>query len=272
MGEGRASPLLLVALDLNPFSWLGDGEGETDILTSMVVFLKAYLCTSATASLAIVCHGVKSSRFIFPTEEDDVGRVEQYIREEDMQTIMMRLVAFYEEEWQGLDEIKANYNYLDAATSLLVCYARKVMSQATKETRMLLVTKSRDNAAQYVPFMNVVFACQKLSILIDALVLSPESTFLQQAVHLTGGTYRKVKETSHCTQELMAHFLSPPSIRKQLNHPRLTHVDYRSTCFCHHRLLDDGIGYVCSVCLSIFCQPVSQCSTCKNVVYPDTPQ
>ena len=41
-----------------------------------------------------------------------------------------------------------------------------------------------------------------------------------------------------------------------------TQVDYRAACFCHRDLIE--IGFVCSVCLSIFCQFSPICSTCET--------
>jgi transcription initiation factor TFIIH subunit 3 len=40
-------------------------------------------------------------------------------------------------------------------------------------------------------------------------------------------------------------------------------VDYRASCFCHKTIIDTG--YICSVCLSIFCKAnmkAPQCLTC----------
>jgi transcription initiation factor TFIIH subunit 3 len=40
-------------------------------------------------------------------------------------------------------------------------------------------------------------------------------------------------------------------------------VDYRASCFCHKAIIDTG--YICSVCLSIFCKAnmkAPQCLTC----------
>jgi transcription initiation factor TFIIH subunit 3 len=39
-------------------------------------------------------------------------------------------------------------------------------------------------------------------------------------------------------------------------------VDFRAACFCHRRVVDQG--YVCSICLSIFCEvpPDATCLTC----------
>ena len=39
-------------------------------------------------------------------------------------------------------------------------------------------------------------------------------------------------------------------------------VDFRAACFCHGRVVDTG--FVCSICLSIFCEAPenSECFTC----------
>lgn len=40
-------------------------------------------------------------------------------------------------------------------------------------------------------------------------------------------------------------------------------VDYRASCFCHKTIIDTG--YICSVCLSIFCKAnmkATECLTC----------
>jgi hypothetical protein len=37
-------------------------------------------------------------------------------------------------------------------------------------------------------------------------------------------------------------------------------VDFRAACFCHRQLID--IGFVCSVCLSVFCSFTPICTTC----------
>jgi hypothetical protein len=46
-----------------------------------------------------------------------------------------------------------------------------------------------------------------------------------------------------------------------LVYPPKTQVDFRAACFCHRKLID--VGYVCSVCLSVFCSFTPICSTCN---------
>lgn len=44
--------------------------------------------------------------------------------------------------------------------------------------------------------------------------------------------------------------------------PGQGNVDFRASCFCHRKVVD--VGFVCSVCLSIFCEPPEggECLTC----------
>ena len=40
-------------------------------------------------------------------------------------------------------------------------------------------------------------------------------------------------------------------------------LSFRAACFCHRQLID--VGFVCSVCLSIFCKFSPICTTCHTV-------
>ncbi|KAK5100927.1 RNA polymerase II transcription factor B subunit 4 [Exophiala xenobiotica] len=50
---------------------------------------------------------------------------------------------------------------------------------------------------------------------------------------------------------LLTSFLSAPSTRHHLITPTRIDVDFRAACFCHRNIIPTG--YVCSICLSIFC-------------------
>lgn len=100
-------------------------------------------------------------------------------------------------------------------------------------------------------------------------VYGPDTVFLQQAAHLTNGSYIYLERRDALLQYLMVRaisssrinsypkrgsqmsFLSPPSIRKVLAVPTQDKIDFRAACFCHKNIVD--IGFVCSVCLSSSC-------------------
>jgi len=135
-------------------------------------------------------------------------------------------------------------------------------------SRVLIISTSPDNSAQYIPLMNSIFAAQRLSISIDVLTLASSSTFLQQAADATGGLYMSLTtpEThAGLLQYLMFAYLPDPCARQLLVSPSgNSGVDFRAACFCHRRIVD--VGFVCSICLSIFCEPVADgtCLTCGS--------
>ncbi|KAF4556479.1 General transcription and DNA repair factor IIH subunit tfb4-like protein [Elsinoe fawcettii] len=136
-------------------------------------------------------------------------------------------------------------------------------------SRILILSVSGDLSSQYIPMMNAIFAAQRLRCPIDILKLAGDTVFLQQAADATGGIYLNLSSTSPGTstksagvlQYLLSAFLPDPSARQHLYLPgQTTAVDFRAACFCHRRIVD--IGFVCSICLSIFCEPLGEEGTC----------
>ncbi|KAE8149138.1 TFIIH subunit Tfb4/p34 [Aspergillus avenaceus] len=132
------------------------------------------------------------------------------------------------------------------------------------QSRILIVSVSgaTDSAHQYIPIMNAIFACQRLHIPIDVCKLSGDAVFLQQASDATKGVYMSLAEPQGLLQYLMMAFLPDQRSRRHLILPTRVDVDFRAACFCHRRVVD--IGFVCSICLSIFCEPPENgdCLTC----------
>ena len=146
--------------------------------------------------------------------------------------------------------------------------------------RILVLSTTPASPAQYIPLMNAIFAAQRLRVPIDVLALNPApgaasasttaahsggsdaSPFLQQAATTTGGTHLALTHPHGLLQTLMQGFLAMPPARGALVPPAQAGVDFRAACFCHRRVVD--VGYVCSVCLSIFCEPPEDatCLTC----------
>ena len=174
---------------------------------------------------------------------------------------------------------QSSFNYSDPSSTAggndLSSNPNSTRNASGTTSRILVLSASADNSAQYIPTMNAIFAAQRLSIPIDILPLSPisSSTFLQQAADATGGLYLPcTTPTAHAglLQYLMLAFLPDVSAREHLILPSQASgeggggVDFRAACFCHRRIVD--VGYVCSICLSIFCEPVPEgtCLTCGS--------
>lgn len=132
------------------------------------------------------------------------------------------------------------------------------------QSRILIVSVSgsSDSAHQYIPVMNSIFACQRLHIPIDVCKLSGDAVFLQQASDATKGVYMALSEPRGLLQYLMMAFLPDQRSRRHLVLPTRVDVDFRAACFCHRKVVD--VGFVCSICLSIFCEPPpgNDCMTC----------
>ena len=72
--------------------------------------------------------------------------------------------------------------------------------------------------------MNSIFAAQKNKVAIDSCVLGEDSTFLQQASEITGGTYVRITDHSKLTQYLLGVFLMGIEFRKTFNTPPASKV------------------------------------------------
>ncbi|KAI9836472.1 MAG: hypothetical protein M1819_001504 [Sarea resinae] len=134
------------------------------------------------------------------------------------------------------------------------------------QSRILVLSVSGDLAFQYIPVMNCIFAAQRQRIPIDILKIAGDTVFLQQASDATRGIYLPLDPRQGLLQYLMMAYLPSPLTRQHLIPPTQVNVDFRAACFCHKRVVD--VGYVCSICLSIFCQPpaAGECLTCGTLL------
>jgi len=156
---------------------------------------------------------------------------------------------------------------LASAIAKGLCYinrAQKEMSAGVKQdSRILIISGSSDSSSQYMAFMNTFFAAQRMGVVIDSCVLGSYTTLLGQGADLTGGIYLRPPQLAGLLQYLMWIFLPDVAMRKKLALPPPEPVDYRAACFCHRHLIEQG--FVCSVCLSIFCKYTPLCTTCQAV-------
>lgn len=169
--------------------------------------------------------------------------------------------------------------------------------------RILVVSVSESSPAQYIPTMNTVFAASHAGIPIDILSLHGSATFLQQASYITRGTFMEATSPQGLLTYLLFGFASSITSAttvmtttsntagqaggssnkhededdrgggggggagmNQLVSPSTASVDFRAACFCHRKVIDTG--FVCSICLSIFCEVPqgAECLTCGNTL------
>uniref|UniRef100_A0A4W3IT32 General transcription factor IIH subunit 3 n=1 Tax=Callorhinchus milii TaxID=7868 RepID=A0A4W3IT32_CALMI len=272
--------LLVIVVDVNPVWWgqqvLKQSQFTlTNCMNAVMVMGNSHLVMSRSNSLAIIASHSQESRFLYPGKHwkpgsfmgnsDDGSAEANFSGSRDGKYELLAVCDdVITEEVKDL-MILAGINNIGLTTchksGFYLVFIYYTAGREMK-SRVLVIKAADDCAAQYMNFMNVIFAAQKQNILIDACVLDSDSGLLQQACDITGGVYLRVPQTLSLTQYLLWVFLPDPEHRAQLVLPPPVHVDYRAACFCHRNLIE--IGYVCSVCLSIFCNFSPICTTCET--------
>ena len=120
--------------------------------------------------------------------------------------------------------------------------------------------KWKDEPQGYVGMMNALFACQKDGVMLDVLAVSSDSSYLNQGTSLTNGLYVSAKYGFLAL--LLGLFVADKTTRKHVTMPPQPLVDSRGACFCHGRACENG--FVCSVCMAIFCSFVPVCAMCGS--------
>ncbi|XP_072368751.1 general transcription factor IIH subunit 3 isoform X5 [Scyliorhinus torazame] len=220
-------------------------------MDAVMVMGNSHLVMRRSNRLAIIASHSQESRFLYPGKHWKLG---SFAESGDVNSA--------ESTSSGSKDGK--YELLAIGNDIITEEIKDLMAKTGRElkSRILVIKAAEDSAAQYMNFMNVIFAAQKQNILIDACVLDSESGLLQQASDITGGLYLKIPQIQSLSQYLLWVFLPDPEQRSKLVLPPPVHVDYRAACFCHRNLIE--IGYVCSVCLSIFCNFSPICTTCET--------
>jgi len=171
--------------------------------------------------------------------------------------------------WADLSAGDNEETLLPGALSLALCYIMRALRDNSKvKPRILVINASPDSSRMYKQMMNCFFSAGKQNIPVDSLNLAAESLYLQQASDLTKGIYLKLepKQRVAVTAVLNHTFLPDLALRKFLALPQQSQVDYRAICFSHHTAIDNG--FVCPVCLSVFCQWKLMCETCRTRFLP----
>ncbi|XP_043548585.1 general transcription factor IIH subunit 3 isoform X1 [Chiloscyllium plagiosum] len=287
MADDGDVSLLVIVVDVNPIWWGQQILKESQFTLSkcmdaVMVMGNSHLAMSRKHRLAIIASHSQESRFLYPgkqwkmgnfAESGDIGSTESNCSgskdgKYELLAIGNDIITEEIKDLMSKTEVRAQLTETLLAGSLAkaLCYIHKVNKELEVgqelNSRILVIKAAEDSASQYMNFMNVIFAAQKQNILIDACVLDSESGLLQQASDITGGLYLKIPQMLSLSQYLLWVFLPDPEQRSQLVLPPPVHVDYRAACFCHRNLIE--IGYVCSVCLSIFCNFSPICTTCET--------
>ncbi|KAM9446669.1 general transcription factor IIH subunit 3 [Clarias gariepinus] len=281
--------LLVIVVDVNPIWWGQQSQKEPQFtlskcLDAVIVMANSHLVMTRTNKLALIASHCQENHFLYPSKYWKPGDAAgdhatgsgtgdgKY----ELLSVADDVIADEIRKLMARTQVRGHQTDTLLAGSLAkaLCYIHRVSKELEAgqdmKSRILVIKAAEDCALQYMNFMNVIFAAQKQNVLIDACVLDSDSGLLQQACDITGGLYLKIPQKTALVQYLLWVFLPDADQRSQLVLPPPVHVDYRAACFCHRNLIE--IGYVCSVCLSIFCNFSPICTTCETAFKIPLPQ
>lgn len=293
--------LLSIIIDTNPRAWaaLHPVLPISKAIANILVFVNAHLAFSNVNQVAIVAAHVNRAVWLYPTppqisQKDTSGDVQmndvpndgprnsanKYPQFAQIESLVLSSMQKLMTETTEQD-LESTTTQLSGALTLALCHINKASqalsgssgslaeaAQISANTappikgRILVVSVSDSEPSQYIPTMNAVFAAAHAQVAIDTLSLSGDPTFLQQACFNTNGTFIAAANPKGLLTYLMFGLIADTEARQSLITPTHDTVDFRAACFCHGKVVDTG--FVCSICLSIFCElpENAECLTC----------
>ncbi|WZZ57954.1 hypothetical protein YC2023_058061 [Brassica napus] len=285
--------LLVLLLDTNPLFWSNTSTTFSQFLSHVLAFLNAVLGLNQLNQVVVIATGYCSCDYIYDSSltlsgNSESGRTGMPAL---FASLLEKLEGFIvkdeelikeQEQEQEHDERIAS-SLLSGSLSMALCCLCLAINficfclifrldiqrvfrsgHLHPQPRILCLQGSPDGPEQYVAVMNSIFSAQRLMVPIDSCYIGTQnSAFLQQASYITGGVHHAPKQLDGLFQFLTTIFATDLHTRSFVQLPKPVGVDFRASCFCHKKTID--MGYVCSVCLSIFCEHHKKCSTCGSV-------
>ncbi|KAK4802225.1 hypothetical protein SAY86_000428 [Trapa natans] len=261
--------LLLVLLDTNPLFWSNCALPFSKFISHVLAFLNAFLRLHQLNQVVVIATGYNSCDYIYDSSSatsgsSGTGKMPVFCSKllENLEEFVIR----DEQLEKGGPGGGIASSLLSGALSMALCYIQRVFRSGPlhPHPRILCLHGSQDGPEQYVAIMNSIFSAQHSMVPIDSCYVGAQnSAFLQQASYITGGVYLKPQLLDGLFQYLSTVYATDLYSRGALQLPKSVGVDFRASCFCHKRTID--MGYICSVCLSIFCKHHKKCSTCGSV-------
>lgn len=259
---------LVVIIDCS-LSTLVNQKQYTKWLDSVITFCNSHLMIDEKNELTVIASFTTSNKVLLSTEDGinpprnivpQQGQFEKFAFVADI--LRHGIVDFM----RNSPVVVESDCLLAGAIGMALC---KINIAKKLPSRILIVSCSLQvgsYATQYMNLMNSFFAAQKMNVPIDACVHMKEEakrgSILEQGCDLTGGHYLNVPDVAGNLEYLLWIFLPGTSRRETLLLPERRKATHRAACFCHRNIID--IGYVCSVCLSIFCTYSPICSSCQT--------
>ncbi|XP_054163882.1 general transcription factor IIH subunit 3-like [Oppia nitens] len=252
-------------------------------LDSVISFCNSHLLMSSLNNLTVIGSNSFENKVLYPMNEingqvvdtrkmSNEGQYEVFHRV--VQTVKFNVKTMTETvrdlSQSGAHSISSS-PLMSGAIAMALCHINRFKDDY-KCSRIVIMSSTSDEsnsyASQYMNFMNCFFAAQKMSVTIDACIAGDDSysqttSLLQQGCDLTDGTYLKVPNIASFLEYLLWCLLPDAETRTKLVLPVRQKVSHSAACFCHRNIIDTG--FVCSVCLSIFCTFSPICSTCHTI-------
>ncbi|CAA2999901.1 RNA polymerase II transcription factor B subunit 4 [Olea europaea subsp. europaea] len=256
--------LLMVLIDTNPFFWnsINTSLSFSKFISNVLAFLNSILLLNQLNQVVVIATGYNSCDYIF-----DSSALQNHNQKGE--SLLQKLEEFVDKDESLCRDDSVDgpgFSLLSGSLSMALCYIQKVFRSGPlhPRPRILCLHGSPDGPGQYVAIMNAIFSAQRSMVPIDSCIIGAQhSAFLQQASYITSGIYLKPQLLDGLFQYLTTVFATDLHSRSFLQLPKPVGVDFRAACFCHKNTID--MGYICSVCLSIFCKHHKKCSTCGSV-------
>ncbi|TXG52973.1 hypothetical protein EZV62_022142 [Acer yangbiense] len=253
--------LVVVLLDTNPFFWTTSSFSFSHFLSHVLAFLNAILTLNQLNQVVIIATGCNSCDYVY----DSSKTANQSFGNGRMPTLCATLLQNLEEfmtkdEKLGIEEAEERItgSLLSGSLSMALCYIQRVFRSGSLHPQP---RGSPDGPEQYVAIMNAIFSAQRSMVPIDSCYIGAQSSaFLQQGYFYSFLFH--VDDVNMIFCHVQTIFATDLHSRSFLQLPKPVGVDFRASCFCHKNTID--MGYICSVCLSIFCTRHKKCSTCGS--------
>lgn len=263
--------LVVILLDTNPYFCASSSSlSFSNFLSHVLSFVKSILLLNQLNQVVIIATGYNTCSYIFDSSVSSSTSTTQTSGNAGMPAFCVELLDKLEnflnrdEKLSTSDAVDGvGSSLLSGSLSMALCYIQRVFRSGPlhPQPRILCLHGSPDGPEQYVAVMNAIFSAQRSMVPIDSCVIGAQhSAFLQQASYITGGVYLKPQQLDGLFQYLSTVFATDLHSRNFIQLPKPAGVDFRASCFCHKNTID--MGYICSVCLSIFCMQHKKCSTC----------
>jgi len=289
---------LVVIIDASARGWIeADATGPAHLQfesfkESVTAFLLAFRAMSRDVQPVILAFNDYAGGYLYPPLGCGDGGTTLLRTRVDLGLSLLRYQAPIEKRLGGsLLDADGALHALGIGTRLCsmaaclcaaVCHInRRRVTAPRHSSRVLVFQAGSDVAADYIALVNAIYTCVRLDVPIDSvnLAYSPptkslrdsssdlqppsHALVLQQAALVSGGRHStpNPRQRAALLEFLLTVCLPDNAARStSLLLPLSAGADLRAHCFCHAQ--QQSLGWVCPVCLAVWCSFAERCGTC----------